>query len=341
MWVGRKSFCMTCVGWMMSDVEAMLKERDRIIGKVRSYAAMEGLGELGTLQAAVRFALASACATVSDSRQAEAPTGDDALLIESYARLAQEIPHSTPKSLEESRYDRSLMSRLADALSGRVSAPTSDERETLHNAIRETVIAWEEYGGNIERMLKARLYGFRPPVVPVPVYEYGVTYTNTKDAKVLICRSLEEAKRWADEFEDKGTLVRRTKDGSWELVPVGLDKPEVVVICGSTRFRDEMTVANRELTLQGYIVLAPGVFGHSGDEMTDEQKESLDELHHRKIDLANRVHVVNPEGYIGESTRREIEYAIAHGKPVTYRHDPPVVWPTTGKENRNEQNDNG
>ena len=48
-----------------------------------------------------------------------------------------------------------------------------DERETLHNAIRETVIRWEDCGGNIEHMLKESLSGFRLPVVPVPVYEYG------------------------------------------------------------------------------------------------------------------------------------------------------------------------
>jgi len=152
----------------MCDVEAMLKERDRIIGKVRSYAAMEGLGELGTLQAAVLFALVSVCATVSDSQQAEAPTGDD---------------------------------------------PAQ-----LHNAIRETVIAWEYYGGNIERMLKARLSGFRIPVVPVPVYEYGWA----GDAKA---RDWYATREEAEEFMGDPKRFRRVKAGEWELVPVGVDKP--------------------------------------------------------------------------------------------------------------------
>jgi hypothetical protein len=84
-----------------------------------------------------------------------------------------------------------------------------------------------------------------------------------------------------------------------------------------------MTAANRDLTLGGCIVLAPGVFRHSGDTMTDEQKVSLDALHFRKIDLADRVLVVNPGGYIGESTRREIEYARRVGKPVEYVVDEP------------------
>ena len=101
------------------------------------------------------------------------------------------------------------------------------------------------------------------------------------------------------------------------------DRPEIVCICGSIRFVDEMTAANRELTLAGAIVVAPGVFlraeGHEADEViTDEQKSALGALHLRKIDLADRVLVVNPGGYIGESTSREIAYARATGKPILF-----------------------
>ncbi|MBB5839930.1 putative phosphodiesterase [Kribbella italica] len=82
---------------------------------------------------------------------------------------------------------------------------------------------------------------------------------------------------------------------------------------------DEMLVANRELTLAGVIVLAPGVFlGADAGEITDEQKVALGDLHLRKIDLADRVLIVNPGGYLGESTRREIAYAHATRKPVSY-----------------------
>lgn len=107
------------------------------------------------------------------------------------------------------------------------------------------------------------------------------------------------------------------------------DRPEIVCICGSTRFADEMSIANRDLTFSGVIVVAPGVFlrtaEHGPDRLdgtdgtiTDEQKAALDVLHLRKIDLADRVLVVNPGGYIGESTSREIAYAQATGKPVSY-----------------------
>lgn len=93
-------------------------------------------------------------------------------------------------------------------------------------------------------------------------------------------------------------------------------QPGVVCICGSTRFRAEMVEANRRLTMEGSIVLAPGVFGHDGDPMTEADKGRLDALHLRKIDLADRVVVVAPGEYIGSSTSREIEYARAGGKRV-------------------------
>ncbi|MGW7683417.1 hypothetical protein ACWGID_21960 [Kribbella sp. NPDC054772] len=81
-----------------------------------------------------------------------------------------------------------------------------------------------------------------------------------------------------------------------------------------------MSAANRELTFAGVIVVAPGVFPRAGDQelITDEQKAALGALHLRKIDLADRVLVVNPGGYIGESTSREIAYARATGKPVSF-----------------------
>lgn len=103
-----------------------------------------------------------------------------------------------------------------------------------------------------------------------------------------------------------------------------MNQPRIVCICGSTRFREQIAAANRDLTLQGFIVLAPGVFGHSGDEMTEAQKVALDLLHLRKIDMADWVYVVapitpgHPGGYVGSSTRNEIQYADATGKAVMF-----------------------
>lgn len=93
------------------------------------------------------------------------------------------------------------------------------------------------------------------------------------------------------------------------------DRPEIVCLCGSARFVDEMRAANRDLTFAGVIVVAPG---EAGEVITGEQKTLLDALHLRKIDLADRVLIVNPGGYVGESTSREIAYARAIGKPVAF-----------------------
>ena len=97
-----------------------------------------------------------------------------------------------------------------------------------------------------------------------------------------------------------------------------LDRPEIVCICGSARFVREMRDANRDLTFAGIIVVAPGEAGDDAGSISSEQKTVLDMLHLRKIDLADRVLVVNPGGYIGESTGKEIAYARANDKPVSF-----------------------
>lgn len=95
---------------------------------------------------------------------------------------------------------------------------------------------------------------------------------------------------------------------------------KIITLCGSTRFRDEFLDQQKQLTLKGYIVISVGLFGHAGDPevWTEGTKEMLDDMHLRKIDLADGIFVVNPGGYIGESTRNEIAYARATGKEVSY-----------------------
>jgi hypothetical protein len=97
-------------------------------------------------------------------------------------------------------------------------------------------------------------------------------------------------------------------------------KYKIITLCGSTRFREEFYEAQKQLTLQGNIVISVGLFGHSGDNevWADKTKEMLDDMHLRKIDLADEIFVINPGGYIGESTRREIEYAEKNNKIVKY-----------------------
>jgi len=95
---------------------------------------------------------------------------------------------------------------------------------------------------------------------------------------------------------------------------------DVVTLCGSTRFKDDFIQVQKKLTLEGKIVISVGLFGHSGDEEVWKQgtKEMLDDMHKRKIDMADYIYVINKEGYIGSSTRGEIDYAISLGKTVHY-----------------------
>lgn len=98
------------------------------------------------------------------------------------------------------------------------------------------------------------------------------------------------------------------------------NKYPVVTLCGSTKFKDEFLSEQKRLTLEGNIVLTVGLFGHSGDnEVWDgNTKEMLDDMHKRKIDMADWVYIINVGGYIGSSTKSEIEYALNNGKEVKY-----------------------
>lgn len=97
-------------------------------------------------------------------------------------------------------------------------------------------------------------------------------------------------------------------------------KYRVVTLCGSTKFKDYFMEIQKSLTLGGYIVISVGLFGHSGDSevWSEGTKEILDDMHKRKIDMADEIFVINVDGYIGESTKSEIEYAISIGKAVNY-----------------------
>lgn len=96
---------------------------------------------------------------------------------------------------------------------------------------------------------------------------------------------------------------------------------KVITLCGSTKFKEDFERVNRELTLAGNIVISVGCFGHSGDVFSDEQKIMLDDIHKRKIDMADAIYVINKDGYIGSSTRSEINYAIRTGKQVIFMED--------------------
>jgi hypothetical protein len=104
-----------------------------------------------------------------------------------------------------------------------------------------------------------------------------------------------------------------------ESLPDYSEVPKVVCLCGSTRFKEEFETANFNETMQGNIILSVGAFMHADSiPITDSQKEKLDKLHKQKIDLADEILVLNVGGYIGSSTKSEIEYALQTGKTVRY-----------------------
>ncbi len=108
-----------------------------------------------------------------------------------------------------------------------------------------------------------------------------------------------------------------------------MSRPIVTTICGSTRYAEAQQLAQMHLSMMGRIVIPCGLYGHAdhpqgakhltsdGDE-TKPEKQGLDELHYRKIDLSDGIFVVNVAGHVGSSTRREIEYAFTHAKNVEW-----------------------
>lgn len=102
---------------------------------------------------------------------------------------------------------------------------------------------------------------------------------------------------------------------------------KIVTLCGSTRFRKEFEQVQKKLTLDGYVVISVGLFGHSGDDEVwegktegeiTETKKMLDDMHRQKIDMADEIYVIDVDGYIGSSTKGEIEYASLQGKNIRY-----------------------
>lgn len=110
----------------------------------------------------------------------------------------------------------------------------------------------------------------------------------------------------------------------WSETTKGTRVYPVITLCGSTRFPEQFFAEQKRLALEGTIVLSVSFFGHSGDldeaECEDGHpiKEMLDDIHKRKIDMSDSIHVINVGGYIGTSTRSEIDYALATGKSVSY-----------------------
>lgn len=99
---------------------------------------------------------------------------------------------------------------------------------------------------------------------------------------------------------------------------------KVITLCGSTTFEAEFAQVSQRLTVDGCVVISLGMFclpdlpGDDGATVISDLKARLGDLHLQKIRMADEVYIVDPGGYVGESTAREIAYAESLGKPVRY-----------------------
>lgn len=103
-----------------------------------------------------------------------------------------------------------------------------------------------------------------------------------------------------------------------------MKKYKVITLCGSTKFKELFIAEAKRLTLEGNIVISVGLFGHSGDNEVWENntKQMLDDIHKEKIRMSDAIYVINPNGYIGESTMSEIKYATLLNKEIMYLEQP-------------------
>ena len=145
-------------------------------------------------------------------------------------------------------------------------------------------------------------------------------------AKMLITEGVKRVVVTSEYADQSGADLLR-QAGVTMCVEIMSARPRVVCLCGSTKFYAAFQEANYRETMAGHIVLSVGFYPHAkleggghgeGVGHDSVEKTALDELHKRKIDLADEVFVLNVQGYIGESTRSEINYALAHDKPVRY-----------------------
>lgn len=101
-----------------------------------------------------------------------------------------------------------------------------------------------------------------------------------------------------------------------------MNEYKIITLCGSIKFKDEFMKVQEKLTLDGNIVLTPNFFKSIKKEDIDEKtKKMLDEMHKQKIDMSDEIYVINFRGYIGESTKSEIEYAKTKDKKISYIED--------------------
>ena len=104
-------------------------------------------------------------------------------------------------------------------------------------------------------------------------------------------------------------------------------KYKVITLCGSIKFKEEFLKMQEKLTLSENIVLTPNFFQNiKKEEINEQTKKMLDGMHRQKIDMSDAIFVINVNGYIGESTKNEIEYAKSKNKEILYLENWYIIW---------------
>lgn len=225
-----------------------------------------------------------------------------------------------------------LMHDASEAFMGDMSKPLKyllpqSEYKAIEN--RLTKLIWKTFGlsdkydpkdpnGDIKRidteLLRGEAAFLMPPGTP-EADQWESRTSPVRPAHFDVIYSHEEAYRmfileyWKLKCRQ---LARRTTEA------------RTVCICGSTRFCDMMAMLTWEEEKRGRMALGPHLLpwthGVTGDHMAEKEGVAsiLDELHLKKIDLADEVLICNVDAYVGERTRHERDYAVKMGKPVFY-----------------------
>jgi hypothetical protein len=175
-----------------------------------------------------------------------------------------------------------------------------DQLDTVVEGLLHEIAGHRSFGGQSCEQIGQLILDQMPEVWEVHVYEDGTC----------------------------GSMVRRLVESAGiDLVPPKhLTAHNIITICGSTRFKKETLKVARKLAAEGYIVEMVEFFAHAdGIELTDETKERLDRIHKDKIRASHAIYVVNPGGYIGDSTRSEIELAGELGLQIMWLESPVEV----------------
>ncbi len=90
---------------------------------------------------------------------------------------------------------------------------------------------------------------------------------------------------------------------------------KIITLCGSMRFENEMIKIAAELELNGDVAIQC-IYFPQNKKLSDFELEMLSKLHYKKIEISDAIYVVNVNGYIGASTRNEIEYARSLNKEI-------------------------